>query len=418
MSKIRKKRLCFLTRYGLSTTPYGELVLPALARDGWDITIFGPHATSSILQRVLPYKCVNYDLDHDGGFGHFHRELSLLKTLMYSRFGKFDVIYIHSQSLSARAALTFIGPKRGKRLVYHEPDFYDPIDYPIYTRLEKAFCRKVDLYLNNEFHRAYITQSYYGIKCPICIAPPNLPSYWPIPAYSNNLRNRMCDGKSGQFVLMLDTSFGEKRMVPQLFEALAILPPHFRLVMGGAAHRKDDVDTLLKGLKIENRVLRLPRVDLLRLLEHTVNADAGVLLCQNNDLGNFFTAPGKLTEYLISGLPVLATGHTGLENLVLRYGLGESVDATRPEKIAEGILRLERGIREGRYRRESLRHRFLESFAFDHWEPTIAEAFDNLFCSENKQKFSRPHFPWLPDSNSSPQISADERQEGVDCGRA
>ncbi len=408
MSRAHAKRLCFVSRYDLSSAPYGEIILPALQRDRWEIDLFAPGASNSVLQHVNPYKCKQHNLNAaPGGLGRLRHEIELLKILLYSRFKNYDVICVHSQSLSARAALAFIGPKFGKKLAYYNPELYDPFDHPLYYRLERALCRKVDLYLNCEFHRAYISQAAYGMKCPALIAPPNLPSCWPVPARSDDLRSQICNGKADQFVLMLHGCFHEKRMVPQLFKALALLPHHFRLVMTGMEHRKDMVDRLLLKLKIEDRVTRLPHLGFLNLFKYSVNADAGVLLYLNNDLGNFFTSPGRLTEYLVCGLPVVATNHTGLENLVLRYGLGESVDSTRPERIAEGILRLEQGMRQGLYTRRLLRQKFLESFAFDHWEPAIAEAFNNLLCSKRKQKFSRPRFPWLSDSSGPARLGTD-----------
>jgi glycosyltransferase involved in cell wall biosynthesis len=130
------------------------------------------------------------------------------------------------------------------------------------------------------------------------------------------------------------------------------------------------------------------------MLAWSVNADAGMLLYRNNDLGNFFTAPGRLTEYLACGLPVLATHHTGLENLLMRYDLGVAVDSAKPRRIADGLLELEAATKQGRYRAN--RGKFLERFAFDLWEPTIVQAFNALLEPGRSRATGRPPFPWLP----------------------
>ena len=399
LAKRLKRDLCFISRSDLSEAPYAEIALPALAQDGWDISIYAPGAKRSILQKVRPYPCKTYDLPSNQGVRRFYDEVNLLRVLMSAKFGDHDVVYINSQSLSARAALMFLGPKLRKKLVYHNPDYYDPFTHPFYHRLEGLLCRKADLYINNEFHRGYITQAVYKMRCPVVIAPPNLPYSWPIPVRSPVLRAKMCKGEDEpQFVLILHGAFAEIRMVPQLFKALSLLPSNFRLVMTGAAHRKEEVDNLLRQLKIESRVTRLPRLGFFQLFEYTVNADAGVLFYRNNDLGNFFTAPGRLTEYLSCGLPVVGTNHSGLESLILRYDLGESVDTNDPQKIAEGILRLERAVRSNRYARESLCQKFAEYFAFDHWEPGIIDAFNDLISTCKNREFAPPKFPWIPNS--------------------
>jgi glycosyltransferase involved in cell wall biosynthesis len=146
--------------------------------------------------------------------------------------------------------------------------------------------------------------------------------------------------------------------------------------------------------KLRERVVRLPRCGFADMLSWSVNADAGVLLYRNNDLGNFFTAPGRLTEYLACGLPVIGTNHTGLENLILRYDLGVAVDSAKPRRIADGLLELEAATRQGRYCAN--RGKFLERFAFDLWEPAIVEAFNALLEPRRRDSTSRPAFPWLP----------------------
>ncbi len=398
MAKIASKRLCFISRSHLNNSPYAEIALPPLAKDGWDITVFAPCAKDSILRKVLPFSCRAHDLLKQDRNHKLAQEIELLKVLLSVRLGSYDVIYINSQSLSARAVIALAGPNFGKKIVYHNPDYYDPFNHPLYFRLEKALCRRVDLYINNEFHRAYITQTMYRMRCPVLVAPPNLPAQWPIPKPSLAKHQEMARGRTEAFVLMLHGGYGPLRMVQQLFEGLSLLPARFRLVMTGAVQKEDYVDAELRRLGLTTRVLRLPSQTFQELLAYTVNADVGVLLYKNSDLGNFFTAPGRLGEYLACGLPVLASNHTALENLVLRYDLGKCVDAKRPEDIAGALEYLEKAVRQGCFARDRMREIFLQHFAFDHWEPLIVRAFEDLLSTRNPQSKipAPPPFPWMP----------------------
>lgn len=389
------KHLLFISRGDSSEVPHGEICLPALAKAGWEIEVVAPGARNSLLHAVRPFPHSARELPAGG----IRQELAIFRELLKARFGKADVICIHSQSLSARAYAMLLGPLFGKKLVYHNPDYYDPFNHPLYFWFERRFCRKLDLYLNNEFHRAYITRAAYGLRCPVVTVPIMLPACWPFPERDAAVRQEMCGGHdSGAFVLILHGGYGEIRMVPELFEALALLPKEFRLVMFDREHRKAEVDRKLDELGIIDRVVRYPRMNVLQLARYTVNADAGVLLYQNNDLGNFFTAPGRLTEYVGAGLPVIATNHTALENLVWRYKLGATADSTKPAKLAEEIANLAGMIRRQELRGEVLRQIFLEKLAFDHWEPGIVQHFENLFSPKIEQENSPPKFPWLPET--------------------
>jgi glycosyltransferase involved in cell wall biosynthesis len=323
--------------------------------------------------------------------------LPALKALLVARFGPYDVIYVNSLPAAVRGAIALAGPRLGKKIAYHSPDYFDPFAHPIYFRLEGRLCRKADLYMNNEFHRGYITQALHRMRCPVITAPPNLPLSWPCPDRSPAKRREMAgDAEEAAFVLMLHGGYSELRMVPQLLRALALLPDRIRLVMTGSGNRNHELEGMLRELGLKRRVVTLPGLGFCDLLAYTVNADCGVLLYQNNDLGNFFTSPGRLTEYLACGLPVLASNHTGLEDLVLKYGLGEAVLSTEPESIAAGVLRLEAAVQQGRFHRQTMRKQFLGHFAFEHWEPVVVGAFRQLVTETRTRDVMRPPFPWLP----------------------
>ena len=385
-------RIFYISRSDLSDSPYPEVTLPALAAAGHEIVVAAPQASKSLYRRHLPFACEVIDIP----LGRkLVAELDVMRRLLSARFGRNDVIYLNSQSMSLRAAIGLSGPKFGKKILYHNPDYFCPLNFPVSFWLERRLCRMADLYLNVEFHRAYITSKMYRCRCPVITCPPNLPLKWPVASASVEKRMLMAGGDPEAFVLMLHGGYHEWRMTPQLVEALASLPENVRLVMTGKSPTRDKVDEVLERLSLSNRVVRLPRMDFDELLSYTVNADAAVLLYMNTDLGNFFTAPGRLTEYLVCGLPLLASDHTGLENLVVRYNAGVTVDATKPTSIAAGIRRLEQGVKQNVYTKARMRSVFEEHFAFEHWEPQFLAAFDAMLKGTPRRIDQKPPFPWL-----------------------
>jgi glycosyltransferase involved in cell wall biosynthesis len=372
------KRLIFLTAYDLSVSPILEVTLAALSRRGWKIDIVATGADSSVMGRVFPYPCRRHDippLNH----GRLAFESAVFRWLQRARTGPYDVIYIHSNALASRAGVALAGHLFGKRLVYHASDFFDPLEHPIHAWLEKSLIRRAAYHLSVEFHRAYICQTLYGFRAPILIVPPLLPSSWPIPDSSQEIRRKLGANSSDDVLVILHGGWSRLRSTSRLLEALAILPPHFRLVM-----TTDPSPPLLaefSRLGIEQRVVCIGRQKYEDLFRYTSSSDIGVLLYANNDLGNFFQAPGRLTEYLACGIPVLASHFTGIQLLTLKHGIGLCADPDSSEDIARRLLDLEAGRRERHFSRAVIRQRFVDTFAFDHWEEPVCRAFDELMDS-------------------------------------
>jgi len=391
---MRPKRLIFIAPAPLSPTPYCESALPALARDGWEVTLAAIAPESSALRKVLPYSCRIIDLGSGDGLRRWLRELRLLLVILRARIDRFDVIYLQSNGLAARALPLMLVPMLRRSLVYQTLELVDPVRYPWRAWFEKWLCRRAHLHLNAEYHRAYIYWTYYRLRSPVIVAPPRLPACWPVPNKSPGVRLRLTNGDPGSFVLIHHGGSHTHRMTDELLAAFSKLPARFRLVMTGAA--RTALERVTAKLGLAERVLLLPSIDMATQLLYTANADAGLLLYRNTDLGNFFACPGRLGEYTACGLPVLASNFTGLEDLVLRFQLGECVDAADPEEIVHGILKLEQGAKEGRYERERIRNCFLKHLAFDHYEPAICEAFDNLLNPARRRRAAGPPRHWIP----------------------
>ena len=382
------KRLIFLTVQDLAVNAWPELPLPALARRGWNITVVGVNSKLSVMGQALPYPCERFDLAPRGA-GLVAYELQVLRWLQRARFGPYDVIYLHSQALASRAALGLMGPFFGKRLVYHTHDFFDPVTHPFHAHLEGKLTRRASYFFNGEYHRGYFCRTMYNLRCPVLVVPPNLPAAWPIPGPSREIRRLLGARTPEDVLLMLHGGWSPLRATDQLLHALALLPPRFRLVM--TSNLDPNLTARLERFGVANRVVCLGQVGYGKLFSYSASADIGIMLHVNNDLGNFFQAPGRLTEYMACGLPVLASHFTGLQLLMLKFRIGLCADPASPSEIASRIIEIESARRKGEFTRDTIRRTFLESFAFDNWESAVCDAFDATIAA----KF--PDLPTVPD---------------------
>jgi glycosyltransferase involved in cell wall biosynthesis len=73
------------------------------------------------------------------------------------------------------------------------------------------------------------------------------------------------------------------------------------------------------------------------LLAHTASADIGVTLLEDTCLNHRFALPNKLFEYLMAGLPVLASDLLEIERVVTEWDVGKVVYPEDPDAVA-GVL--------------------------------------------------------------------------------
>ena len=102
-----------------------------------------------------------------------------------------------------------------------------------------------------------------------------------------------------------------------------------------------DVINVLKQMavdnKLEDKVLFLPKMDFKTLQHYTANADIGVTLDKANSLNYLYSLPNKLFDYIMVGVPVLASPLPEVKKIVEAYHIGLTTENHDPEHIAAKI---------------------------------------------------------------------------------
>ena len=375
---LGRPSLMYITAYDVARAPHAEWLPYILSRAGWEVEVVGPNASAGVVRQTLAGAWRTTNLPTAG---RLRPALSLLRHLLRGRFARCDVVCVDSLGVNYLAAPLFVGPRFSTRLVYQNRDFVDPLRHPLRSRLEGLLARRCDLHVNHEYHRAYFLRTLHRMRCPAVLLPPYLPKVWPIPPFSHQVREQLTRNQPDAFVLRLHGGFGRLRATDQLLAAMRMLPDRIRLAMTDCGDR-DRGSALVESLGLRHRVVLLAPTGFNSMLRYTVCSDAGVLLYDNNDLGNFFQAPGRLTEYLACGLPLLAANFTGLQNLIRHHKIGVCVDPSDPSSIAEGILELERGRRAGEFAPNEIRRIFEERFTLERYVTPVKLAFELLCGSE------------------------------------
>ncbi len=89
---------------------------------------------------------------------------------------------------------------------------------------------------------------------------------------------------------------------------------------------------------VVERIKIIPSVPYKELLEWTASADIGLIIYEpEHSLNVQMCLPNKLFEYLMAGLPVLATPLNAINEVLYRYNVGQTVATPQPEAVGNAI---------------------------------------------------------------------------------
>ncbi|WP_455825049.1 glycosyltransferase family 4 protein [Pseudomonas graminis] len=129
------------------------------------------------------------------------------------------------------------------------------------------------------------------------------------------------------------------RGLERLLRVAANLPGAYFVLIGGGRLTQALV-TLREALGLAERVHFIPTVSLDDLPSYTASADIGVQPIENTCLNHFSTDSNKLFEYIIAGLPVVATDFPEIRKVVRHYAVGELVAAGSDQALHGALARL------------------------------------------------------------------------------
>lgn len=183
--------------------------------------------------------------------------------------------------------------------------------------------------------RARFFARAYGIPRPLVLQ--NRPRRADIPA-SERIRDTL--GLSEPWPIVLyQGGLQPGRGLPRLVEAAAEVPNAYFVFIGGGRQEKE-LRALVDRLGLARRVRFIPTVALDELPAYTASADIGVQPIENTCLNHFSTDSNKLFEYVIAGLPIVASRLPEIARVVNQHDLGLLVPPGDTRALAKAIGRL------------------------------------------------------------------------------
>jgi len=285
-----------------------------LARQGYSLrsVCAGPASRS---QMDFPFGQMQVtSIPEQGGIaGRLSWHASLAFKLFVIRLTRKKCIYYIQGSVVTPAAFFMLFAVNRNRLIYHTQDYLEPGRHPFWAFFEKRMALRAGHVICNEPNRGRFMASSYKLKTMPTIVRTALPRDWPVPERNDELRQSLLKqlnrSGNGYRLLMVQGVLGKLRGGRQIIEAMTSLPDNYILVATSTQVDSPEYrifSALARESGILERIIFLPTLEFGELLRHTAACDIGMMLYPNDGVGNFYQAPGKLTEYLRCGLPVEA----------------------------------------------------------------------------------------------------------------
>ena len=172
----------------------------------------------------------------------------------------------------------------------------------------------------------------YNIEPPMILR--NLPPYQHIQR-TNKIHDYLKIRHSTKIVLYqggLLVNFGLEKLI-QMAEYLA----DAILVFIGSGPEESRLKQIVDMKNLSGKVRFIPQVPFQELLGFTASADVGLVMFAGSGQSIQFSLPNKLFEYLMAGLPVVASPYPEIRKIVEKYQVGLLADINDPKQTASEI---------------------------------------------------------------------------------
>jgi glycosyltransferase involved in cell wall biosynthesis len=179
-------------------------------------------------------------------------------------------------------------------------------------------------------------QRFYG--GPTAALVRNIPPYQP-PVSSDRLRRYLnLDPKVR--IALYQGSLGNDRGLDILVRAARFLDPDIVIALMGKGESQAVLEALITREGVGDRVKFVPPVPYVELLNWTASADIGLIIYRPQSANVPMMLPNKLFEYLMAGVPVLASPLEAVVDIINTYEVGSIVRSLDPEEVGHAMSAL------------------------------------------------------------------------------
>ncbi len=230
----------------------------------------------------------------------------------------------------------------GAKLLYYSIELYAerPGFKPawFWIGLERRLINTPDLTVACEPNRARVMVEKYGAKTmPMVVQ--NVPPFEEAKRTTKRQDWLAERGVKAEKIVYYMGELKQARCTDEFIEAAKTFAPGIVLFFIGPIGHGYDPHAKIKACGVEDRVFIHPPVHPSEVMEFAYSAHLGLQTQLDDGLNHLYCAPIKLFQYLMAGLPVIASNFPGMIDVVEKNDVGVCVDPLDAPAIAAAINR-------------------------------------------------------------------------------
>jgi glycosyltransferase involved in cell wall biosynthesis len=251
----------------------------------------------------------------------------------------------HAHDISALPASYLAARLQGKLLIFdaHELPLSAELHSPRWRRLITLFTRLLAIMvpycagvitvsspIAQEIRNRYSSSKVTLVR--------NTPVYRAVPR-TDHLRQYL-NLPSDVHIALYQGTLQADRELDRLIHVAHFLKKNIVIVLMGpdAEGIQPQLEALIESEGVADSVKIVPNVPYAEVLDWTASADTGLIIYPlNRSLNIRMCLPNKLFEYLMAGLPILATPLDAVSDLIRTYDVGQTVASLSPADVGAAI---------------------------------------------------------------------------------
>ncbi len=354
---MAKMRTCMLVTNAVSNDARVLKEAAVLQAEGYEVIVIGAALANEPAEETISGVLVKRVRRRSVAAGGFRLSRSVANVLANRRLSadmmepayavRADIYHAHDiDTLPAAASLA---ASTRSKLVYDSHEFFADslgttgtlggstlvaLKRRYWIGLERRYIKRADLVITVADAIADRLAVLHKIERPLVIR--NVPPIVALPQHSP-LR-RVCGAGPDDKLILYQGGLVRQRGLDTLLRAMAELPGNFHLVLLGGGQEQRALEELAKTLGVSKRVTFAGVVPWARLPEFTAGADLGVVPIETGVESYRLSLPNKLFEYMMAGLPIVASDLPGNKSVLTGADIGRTFRAGDSSDLARAVL--------------------------------------------------------------------------------